>query len=396
MALYIALKNKVFNFQNFLIKDTLYQLTPPSDALRVHHGTAQFIEKHYSADLRPYYGQLSYHYKLSLGERAAAFKYSVKAADQAISRGAFAKGLEFCSGALEMAKTCNELDVFSVVISRGYEDLRLGDTSSSSSTQKVKFTLDNFTNRMIKDFNRIRTSDKILKNGNNKQNTRLGSTSSMDKTDTQYSTSSMDNTYTQTSSDTQTSYVSEVQHDIIERKNMIERYKKLKIECKKMKIKLTYDYQARRSTNNTYIHRTIAQSYDINDRLNKQKKLKKTGTRSTSDQPESTSLFDSENNGNSVDPYIKHSPLSKGSPDPQLMQPVKRNSISLLLAGGKRSNIAPEVPTYFNIDELLKNPRKQGNADGKVSARGELKWQASYSASKNEQRPPKASCCVIA
>jgi hypothetical protein len=51
-------QNKVFNFQNSLIKDTLYQLTPPSDALRVHIGTAQFIEKHYSANLRPYYGQL--------------------------------------------------------------------------------------------------------------------------------------------------------------------------------------------------------------------------------------------------------------------------------------------------------------------------------------------------
>jgi hypothetical protein len=48
----------------------------------VHIGTAQFIEKHYSANLRPYYGQLSYHYNRSMGERAAAFKYTVKAADQ--------------------------------------------------------------------------------------------------------------------------------------------------------------------------------------------------------------------------------------------------------------------------------------------------------------------------
>jgi hypothetical protein len=96
-----------------------------------------------------------------MGERAAAFKYTVKAGDQAISRGAFAKGYEFCDQALKMALTQTELEVFLVVLSRGYEDLRLGDTLSISSTQNLKFTLDNFTNRMIKDFNHIRVSDRI-------------------------------------------------------------------------------------------------------------------------------------------------------------------------------------------------------------------------------------------
>ena len=43
---------------------------------------------------------LSYHYRNSLGERGLAFKYTTKAADQAISRGAFAVGLSLCNYAL--------------------------------------------------------------------------------------------------------------------------------------------------------------------------------------------------------------------------------------------------------------------------------------------------------
>ena len=38
-----------------------------------------------------------------MGERQAAFKYTVKAADQAISRGAFAVGWAMCHQALPMA-----------------------------------------------------------------------------------------------------------------------------------------------------------------------------------------------------------------------------------------------------------------------------------------------------
>jgi hypothetical protein len=49
----------------------------------------------------------------------------------------------------------------------------------------------------------------------------------------------------------------------------------------------------------------------------------------------------------------------------------KRNSISLYLNGGRRNSIAPELPTPINIDEMLRNP----HSDGKISARGESKWE---------------------
>ena len=52
---------------------------------------------------------LSYHYKNSLGERQTAFKYTVKAADQAISRGAFALGWAMCHQALPMAQARTEI-----------------------------------------------------------------------------------------------------------------------------------------------------------------------------------------------------------------------------------------------------------------------------------------------
>jgi hypothetical protein len=53
----------------------------------------------------------------------------------------------------------------------------------------------------------------------------------------------------------------------------------------------------------------------------------------------------------------------------------KRNSISLYLNGGKRNSVAPDLPTQMNIDDHLKNPR----TDGKISARGELKWEVCMS-----------------
>ena len=52
---------------------------------------------------------LSYHYRNSLGERQSALKYTVKAADQAIRRGAFAIGYTLCNTALPLAVTQIEL-----------------------------------------------------------------------------------------------------------------------------------------------------------------------------------------------------------------------------------------------------------------------------------------------
>ena len=52
---------------------------------------------------------LSYHYRNCLGERQSALKYTVKAADQAIRRGAFGIGWTLCNTALPLAVTQIEL-----------------------------------------------------------------------------------------------------------------------------------------------------------------------------------------------------------------------------------------------------------------------------------------------
>lgn len=67
--------------------------------------------------------RLANHYKASHGQRQLAFKYKVKAADQAISRGAFNDGLAFVQEAATLAVSKPELKVMVDVISRALRDL---------------------------------------------------------------------------------------------------------------------------------------------------------------------------------------------------------------------------------------------------------------------------------
>lgn len=113
----------IFGFQNQLIRDTLYELMPPRDAAALHQSLAEYIEDQYSKNLRPFYPMLGVHYMKSQGKRALAFKYKVKAADQAISRGAFSDGYSFVETAATLAVTRPELKVLVDVLSRALRDL---------------------------------------------------------------------------------------------------------------------------------------------------------------------------------------------------------------------------------------------------------------------------------
>lgn len=64
-----------------------------------------------------------HHYQKSHGKRLLAFKYAVKAADQAISRGAFGDGLRFAQIAAPFALSKAELRVLLLVITRALHDL---------------------------------------------------------------------------------------------------------------------------------------------------------------------------------------------------------------------------------------------------------------------------------
>ena len=62
-----------------------------------------------------------------------AFKYELKAADQAISRGAFSDGLVFAKSAFKMADTVPEFDVILEVIQGAVEDMSAVPLNSSGS-----------------------------------------------------------------------------------------------------------------------------------------------------------------------------------------------------------------------------------------------------------------------
>jgi class 3 adenylate cyclase len=110
-------ENAIFAFDNLLIQQTISELTPPRDAAHVHVGVAEFLEREFAKDLRPLYIALGHHYQKSNLRRHLAFKYRVKAADQAISRGAFSDGFRFTQAAADLAESKPELNMLLKVIS---------------------------------------------------------------------------------------------------------------------------------------------------------------------------------------------------------------------------------------------------------------------------------------
>lgn len=67
--------------------------------------------------------RLAQHYVNCIGKRSLAFKYKVKAADQAISRGAYNDGFQFAQSATKLAVSKEELRVLLQVINRAVRDL---------------------------------------------------------------------------------------------------------------------------------------------------------------------------------------------------------------------------------------------------------------------------------
>lgn len=81
---------------------------------------------------------LGAHYSKSLGNRGLAFMYEIKAADQAISRGAFSDGLSFLEAAQKVAVTKPELKVLNDVIARALRDIGpISNAKISATVRKV-------------------------------------------------------------------------------------------------------------------------------------------------------------------------------------------------------------------------------------------------------------------
>ena len=109
--LFSPLSSPLFLFFSFLFSSLIYcpLLFCSSLFLFIFHLTSSLLIFSFLSPLFSSTHSLSYHYKNSLGERQTAFKYTVKAADQAISRGAFALGWAMCHQALPMAQARTEI-----------------------------------------------------------------------------------------------------------------------------------------------------------------------------------------------------------------------------------------------------------------------------------------------
>jgi hypothetical protein len=105
-------------------------LQTSSDAAKVHLRIASFLESENSGNLRPIYAQLSYHFeKGAVGPMAEqftreAFKYAVKASDEAIARGAYTDGLTMCRKAYSLLTNLPECEVLLELIDLAISDLK--------------------------------------------------------------------------------------------------------------------------------------------------------------------------------------------------------------------------------------------------------------------------------
>ena len=121
-------KDVIYNFRNDFIAKALYQLSPPSEASRIHASAALFIEQHYQEDLSPHYESLSYHCRRCIhmeDQRSRSFRYTCLAAEYKVDSGAFGQCLHLCSSALTLAFAVEELDALERILSAGYEELSI-------------------------------------------------------------------------------------------------------------------------------------------------------------------------------------------------------------------------------------------------------------------------------
>lgn len=113
-----------FSFLNPLIKSTILDIVPPSDAAPIHKKIAEHLENLCKDHLRTVYPRLGYHYKKAGNCRSLAFKYELKAADQSLSQGAYSDGIDFLHSADKLASSRTELSILLEVVNRAIVDLQ--------------------------------------------------------------------------------------------------------------------------------------------------------------------------------------------------------------------------------------------------------------------------------
>ena len=105
-----------------------------SDAAKIHKNIAENIEASHRDAMKPFFAACAYHHSLAAvefpEERAKTFMCFTKAADEALSRAAHALAADHCRGAVDWARSLDELHLINRVVQKALTDLNRKQTTS--------------------------------------------------------------------------------------------------------------------------------------------------------------------------------------------------------------------------------------------------------------------------
>jgi class 3 adenylate cyclase/tetratricopeptide (TPR) repeat protein len=89
-----------YSFRHVITRDVAYELMPLSQRQTLHRAVAEYYERHYAADLAPYFALLTHHWARAR-EPARMTHYLELAGHQALRNGAFPEAMHFFQQAIE-------------------------------------------------------------------------------------------------------------------------------------------------------------------------------------------------------------------------------------------------------------------------------------------------------
>ena len=119
------LKWSIYIFQNDLIRTTIYQLFPKSNAAQLHVQIANLIQTLHFTNLKPYYSVISMHYIAAENNKSLAFKFTVKAADYALSVGNYTDSLTYSKLAKTLISNEKDFEILLSVVTFAVKDIKM-------------------------------------------------------------------------------------------------------------------------------------------------------------------------------------------------------------------------------------------------------------------------------
>lgn len=153
-------KEGLYSFQNELIRKIVYLLSPRSNAAQVHDRCAEMLVNHHETDLRPSYGDISYHYYAGGLNRALAFKYSILASEYANSVGNFLDGVFYAERASKIIHGVSEQDALLRVVDTA---IKVIEKSTRLVLRRLSFSGNNDNNYHHEAVARLRALKDYLK-----------------------------------------------------------------------------------------------------------------------------------------------------------------------------------------------------------------------------------------